>query len=88
MTPGDEPQLTGREHWLWAEAILTQIHEGEEAPTETEALALSAVAQVHALLALAAPAYAFHVPPFRPVPANPDTVKGNEEITTLKESGT
>lgn len=62
----DQPRKTGRAHWLEAEQLLAQgsLHE----------------ALVHALLAQAAPAYAFHQAARQPVPAQPATLAANTEI--------
>lgn len=68
--------MTGREHWLTAEALLNACDEQEH---QEAADALADLAQVHALLALAAPAYGFHQAA-RPVVADsPNIVKGKDE---------
>jgi hypothetical protein len=71
------PHRTGRDHWLEAERLLRIGAELWRSP-DKRALAV-ARANVHALLALAAPAYAFHQAPRQAVADSPNITPGENE---------
>lgn len=59
------PCAYGIEHFKTAQSLV-------------DGLDFPAAALVHAILALAAPAYGLHVPPFRPEPGKADTLANNK----------
>lgn len=77
MTTDDRPMMTGREHWLEAERLLAAAVAPD---VSTYAVAaITSRAKAHALLALAAPAYAFHQARGQVVADSPNITPGVNE---------
>ncbi len=70
--------MYGIEHFELAEKLLEGIVRGADLPA-AEVAVVAALAQVHATLALAAPAYALHRPPARGPAPKPETLAANPE---------